>query len=288
MYDLQDRYCVVTGANRGIGAQIAIDLARAGATVIAACRHDGDLVASKLHRQGWSADHVHVDLASRDSVRACAATLIERHPTLHALIHNAGVYTAHRTESDDGDELNMAVHFLGPFLLTSLLLPALQRGAPSRIVNVIDETYVNGRIDIEDPQITRDWTPEGARDRAKLAMLSHTLELSRRLVGTKVTANCVHPGLALTHLHDEQPLWRRLHNATLGRSKFESVASAATHVVRVAADPMLAGVSGRYYNLDREEVVSDAARDPQVADHLWRYAAARVGLHRPDSALTSG
>ena len=279
MYDLRDRYCVVTGANRGIGEQVAIALARAGATVIVACRHDADLTAAKLRRQGWRADHVTLDLARRDAIHACANTILDRHPAIHVLINNAGVFSAHRANSVDGDELHLAVHFLGPFLLTSLLLPALQRGAPSRIVNVVDETYADTSFDLEDPQSVRNWDPIIARDRSKLAMVSYTLELSRRLIGTRVTANCVHPGLALTHLHHDQPLWRRVHNVTLGRGKFETTASAASHIVHLAADPVFEGVSGRYYHLDREELATDTARDPQLADHLWRFAAARVGLH---------
>lgn len=276
---MRGRVCVVTGATRGIGRATALELATLGAEVVLVARDERRLTAvcDELRRAAGH-DRVHAvraDLASLRSVRRAGAEIAERWHGIHVLINNAGVNSRRRAESEDGYELTFAVNHLAPFLLTGLLAAPLERGAPSRVVNVASVFAHFARLALDDLQFERRrYDATRAYNQSKLATVMVTLELAERLAGTGVTANCVFPGLVATDLLREhwwfaaswlRPLWRRL---------LASPRQAASRVVQVATSPALAAVSGRCFaGSARPAAIPRAARDREVRRRLWALSA---------------
>ena len=209
--DLSGRVIVVTGANSGIGLVSANQLAKQGATVIYACRRVGEaekaIAALKEEHPNASASARALDLGDLASVRAFAEGLLAEHDTLHGLLNNAGVMnTSADAKTKDGFEMQIGVNHLGHFLLTELLLGALKKGAPSRIVNVSSCFHDKaqgriGKIDVDDLHFeNRKYDGWEAYAQSKLANLLHARELAKRVEGSDVTAVSVHPGWVRTDL----------------------------------------------------------------------------------------
>ncbi|XP_026953127.1 retinol dehydrogenase 13 isoform X1 [Sagmatias obliquidens] len=220
---------IVTGANTGIGKQTALELARRGGTIILACRDLEKCEAAAKEIRGETLNHRvnarHLDLASLRSIREFAAKIIEAgciitpitegeteshicpHPCLpeeervHILINNAAVMRCPHWTTEDGFEMQLGVNYLGHFLLTNLLLDKLKASAPSRVINLSSLAHVAGHIDFEDLNWEkRKYDTKAAYCQSKLAVVLFTKELSRRLQGTGVTVNALHPGVARTEL----------------------------------------------------------------------------------------
>src|SRR5215510_14377389 len=197
--------CLVTGANSGIGKETALGLARMGARVVLVCRNQqkGQQALADIQRETGSSqlDLLIADISSFASVRALAARVQERYPRLDVLINNAGAAVVHRTLSADGVEMTVAGNYLGTALLTCLLIDRLKSSAPSRIVNVSSEAHRGAHLDLDDLQFERrKYNALGAYGQSKLLMNAFTFELARRLEGTGVTANCLHPGVVATNI----------------------------------------------------------------------------------------
>jgi NAD(P)-dependent dehydrogenase (short-subunit alcohol dehydrogenase family) len=216
--DLTGRTYVVTGGNSGIGLVTVGQLARQGAQVVLACRRtdDGERARAQLAAEG-ARGRIEVsalDLASLDSVREFARSFLASHEALDGLVNNAGVMNTPKGKTRDGFETQLGTNHLGHFLLAELLLPALTRGAPSRIVN-LSSCYHDvamgrkGRIDFEDLQYERrKYDGWEAYAQSKLANVLHARQLARRLAGTGITAVSVHPGWVRTRLmRSSMPLW---------------------------------------------------------------------------------
>ncbi len=195
---------VVTGANSGIGKATAEALAGAGARTVLTARSEtsGREAVADIRRSTGSDDVelVLFDLADLDSVRRGAADLLERCDRIDVLVNNAGLILSERTETKDGFEATFGINHLGPFLLTTLLLDRIIASAPARIVNVSSTAHRSARrgLDFDDLQSTKRYTGMQAYGRSKLANILFTTELARRLEGTGVTANAVHPGTVAT------------------------------------------------------------------------------------------
>lgn len=208
--DLSNKVVIVTGANAGIGFETAKQLAVQKATVVLACRRPAEGESRKAEiLAAHPASHIEVrklDLADLSSVRTFAAGVLQAHPKLFALVNNAGVMNTPKSRTADGFEMQIGVNHLGHFLLTNLLLDALKRGAPSRIVNVSSCFHDvamgrEGEIDLEDLNFeNRKYDGWKAYAQSKLANVLHAKELARRLEGTEVAAVSVHPGWVRTNL----------------------------------------------------------------------------------------
>jgi len=269
--------CLVTGANSGIGLAASVELARRGYLVVLGCRDRGrgeKAVAEVVEKSGGRAELLLLDLASLKSVREAAAELKRRHPALNVLVNNAGLWSRRRRQTVDGLESTFAVNHLGHFVLTLELLDALKAGAPSRVVNVSSEAHRWAQWDWGDVQRERRWSGVRAYSDSKLANIWFTRELARRLP-PGVTANAVHPGGIATGIFREAPAWARgLFDLVLpGPEK------GAAPVVRLACEPALDGVSGRYFSRFDEKPPTAAGRDDAQAARLWelseRLSAAR-------------
>lgn len=271
------RVSLVTGANRGIGFAVAEQLARRSGTVAILCRDpDRGARARDALAAGAVADiELFVcDLASQASVRSCAEALSERFESIDVLVHNAGVTAMEHTLTEDGIELAFAVDFLSPFLLTNLLLPKLWAASGARIVTLTGIYFRKGSLDLDDLSFahrTYDWAE--ANNQAQLARAVWTAELARRLEGTGVTANSVHPGAVLTEAQKDLPLWARALILTVMRPGFVKPPKGAEPVVHVALEPDLAGVTGAFFRRMRQEPWDKAeVEDPAIGKALWEAA----------------
>jgi retinol dehydrogenase-12 len=201
---MQNKICLVTGATSGIGLETARQLARLGATVIIVGRDATKTAATlaQIRQQNRTArvESLIADLSSQAQVRALAEQFKRAYARLDVLINNAGVAMMRRQESVDGIEMTFAVNVLAPFLLTHLLLDVLQTSAPSRIINVGSALHKPAQFDFADVQMRRKYNGLRAYNNSKLALLWFTYALARRLAGTGVTVNALHPGMVKSNL----------------------------------------------------------------------------------------
>jgi retinol dehydrogenase-12 len=275
--NMSDLTCVVTGANTGIGRVTALELARAGARVILACRSEEktrpviDAIRTETGRV--DAEFLALDLASLASVRHAAAELLERGYPIHVLINNAGL-AGHRGSTADGFELTFGVNHLGHFLFTTLLLDQLMASAPARIVNVSSRAGErSGPIDwsaVERPTQTRTGLREYGQ--SKLANTIFAAELARRLEGTGVTAYSLHPGVIASDIWRSVPRPLR----SLMMAFMVTTEEGARTTLHCATAPELATVSGRYYSDSQEKAPNKLALDPALGRELWERSEALV------------
>lgn len=279
--DMTGRVCVVTGANRGIGRATAEWLGRLGATLVLVCRRreDGDEVAAAIGKTGECPvpEVVEADLSVQAAVRAAAAAIRARHPVIHVLINNAGVVTRERQVTVDGQETQLAVNHLAPFLLTGLLLPSLRAGSPSRVITVSSTTHHGAVIDFDDLQSRREYDSAEVYALTKLMNVLFTYELARRLQGSGVAVTCMHPGAVATKLladYMRVPIVGGVLAQTFGASPEQG----ADTVVYLAAAPEVAEVTGKYFTNRRETRSAPASYDEATARHLWEESERLTGL----------
>jgi NAD(P)-dependent dehydrogenase (short-subunit alcohol dehydrogenase family) len=278
--DMTGRLCVVTGATRGIGRATAEGLARQGASVILVVRRieDGMKVSGEISRAGGPAPGiVSADLSSQASIRHAAEELKQRHPRVHVLINNAGIITPQRELTVDGIEKQFAVNHLAYFLLTNLLLNPLQAGAPSRIINVSSGAHAGATLDFDDLQGERGYNATSAYSQSKLANILFTYELSRRLRGTGVTANCLHPGVIGTKLLADY-MGVPVAGGALARTFGATPEQGADTIIFLASSPEVEGVSGEYFERRRPRRSSPESYNEAAARRLWQVSEQLTGL----------
>ncbi len=275
------RVVVLTGASSGIGAAAAIKLGRLGATVVSIGRNARRLaaVAEELEAAGGTAADPEVaDLSSLEEVRALAQRLLSRHARIDVLVNNAGTVAPRRPLTPERHGKTFAVNHLAPFLLTNLLLDRLRASAPARIVTTSSVEHRKGSIDPETlAQDERSWSPRAAYRNSKLANVLFTRELARRLEGSGVVANCLHPGGVRTELGRELPLMLKLGWKLISRS-FATPQEGARTLVYLASAVEAGEVSGEYFANCRPARVSPQASDQALAGALWDESERLVGL----------
>jgi len=274
------RICLVTGANSGIGKETARKLSDLGATVVMVCRNKdkGQKAMAEITKAGsGSVELMLADLASLETVRSLAKEFLEKHDSLHVLVNNAGGVSVSRSETVDGIETTFQVDYLSHFLLTNLLLGALKKSAPSRIVNVSSAAHYRGTLDLDDLPMKDGYGVMKAYSRAKLAQVLFTYELSRRLQGTGVTANCLHPGVVATNI------WTRSMGpfsfvGNFSRLFMISPQEGAETSVYLASSPEVEGVTGKYFDSKQEKRSSAESHDQVLAQRLWVESEKMCGL----------
>ena len=234
----------------------------------------GAAAVSDLRRTGGQVEFLHADLADLASVRQAAAAFLDRHPRPHLLVNNAAVYLARREVTSDGLERMFATNHLGPFLLTHLLLDALRAAGASRILNITAPSTVHP--DFDDLQSVRKFRSLNAFGATKMANLLFTFALARRLQGSGVTANAVHPGVARTGLMRQAPAPMRWLTGLMGSSADRAVEP----VVRVATEASFADRNGRFFHKDVEIDPPAFALDVEAQERLWRDSLRLAGLPR--------
>ncbi len=274
---------IVTGATSGIGEVTARELARQGWSVGIVCRSRtrGESTQARIREATGCEVALHLgDLAVQRDVRHVAAEILAAHPRIHLLVNNAGVVNLKRETTPDGIEAMLAVNHLAPFLLTRLLLERLRASAPARVVNVASEGHrmVRG-MRWDDLGFERRFSWWRAYCQSKLANLLFTEELARKLEGSGVTANSLHPGAVATGLGANNGWVSRL-VVPLLRPFFRTPEQGAATSLHVATAPELDGVTGRYFADCREARPGRGAQDPAAARRLWEASEQLTGLGR--------
>jgi NAD(P)-dependent dehydrogenase (short-subunit alcohol dehydrogenase family) len=271
-WSIAGRTVLVTGATRGIGLEACVALARLGARMILVGRdpgRTGAAVRTVRERAGAAATSYLCDFSLQVPIRALAAAVLRDHPRLDVLVNNAGAVFKRRSITADGIERTFATNHLGYFLLTTLLLDRLIASAPARIVTVASIGHRRGTIDFDDIGYERGYGIMRAYRRSKLANVLFASELARRLAGTGVTSNSVHPGAVDTHIWSGAPLWAKPYIALWLRRFFISAEAGGATLVQLAASPELSGVSGTYFEEQRAVEPAPAAQDAAIARRLW-------------------
>lgn len=293
---------LVTGGTGGIGRATALGLAALGArvgitgrdarrTASAAAAIASEAAAASAGAAGHTAsaatggtasvDSFPADMSSQAEVRRLATAVLEAYPRLDVLVNNVGGFWATRHATADGLEHTYAVNVLAPFLLTDLLLDRLKASAPARIVTVSSGAQRMGRIAFDDLQGERDYSGQTAYNQSKLADILFTFELARRLKGTGVTANTLHPGLVRTSFaaEDSSTAWKVM--IPLLKPFMKSPARGAETSIYLASSPEVEGVSGVYFSGRKPAAVNPIANDPSAAARLWKANSDLVGLTHP-------
>jgi NAD(P)-dependent dehydrogenase (short-subunit alcohol dehydrogenase family) len=263
---------VITGGTAGIGMAAAERLAADGAhlTLIGRDRGRGERAVTRLKARVPDAeiDFRAADLSSMDEVRRLGDDLAAL-PRVDVLINNAGAIFDRRAVTAEGLERTFALNHMGYFLLANRLLEKLKAAAPARIVNVASEAHRGATLDFDDLQNARNYSGWLAYRRSKLANILFTRELARRLEGTGVTANCLHPGFVASEFGDRNGLLFRIGLGIAKRATAITPAQGADTVVFLAASPEAAAANGGYFKKRREIAPSSAARDEAAARRLW-------------------
>ena len=275
------KVCLVTGANSGIGKATALGLANIGATVVMVCRSqergEGALAEIKQKSSKEQIFLLLADLASQAAIRRLAEDFNSQYSALHVLINNAGIIPRKRQVTVDGFETQFAVNHLAPFLLTNLLMDMLKSSAPARIVTVSSDMHRGATINFDDLQSVGSYRPIRVYSETKLANVLFTYELARKLQGTKITANCLHPGMVATKLlADGIGIPRPLKSTTklIGSSPEKGAETS----IYLATSPEVEGVSGKYFVRQKAVESSKISYDQNLASRLWEQSTELTGL----------
>lgn len=279
--DCRGKTMVITGANSGIGKVTAMELAKAGAKVIMACRNMESAKAAaeeiRLASNGGEVSVVHLDLASFASVRACAEAIKGNCDRIDVLVNNAGTYTQGDTKTADGIHPTMQANYFGPFLLTQLLRPLIEASSAGRIVNVSSAMYAVGRLDLRQESFIVARNGFSAYAASKLAMLLFTMELADRLAGSRATANALHPGLVDTKIMRLDKWYGFFINLYMDWKAIDAEEGAKTSIF-LASSEEVEGVTGKYFAASAERPANLSPRRLALKKPLWEKTAAIVGL----------
>jgi NAD(P)-dependent dehydrogenase (short-subunit alcohol dehydrogenase family) len=278
---MQGEACLVTGATNGIGRVAARELALRGADVILVGRDPArcETAVAQIRAQTGNrqVEALLADLSSHQQVRALAGRFRDRHSRLDLLVNNAGGMWLRRETTADGLEMTVAVNHLAYFLLTHLLLDTLRASAPARIINVASAAHRKATLDFADIMGERSYNGWQQYCRSKLMNLLFTNELARKLDGTGVTVNALHPGWVATGFGANNG-WRGRLLQFIARCFALSVEEGARTVVYLATSPEVAGVSGRYFVREHAVPSSMASHDDSAAQRLWEMSQQWTGL----------
>jgi retinol dehydrogenase 14 len=262
---------LVTGSTDGIGRETARQLGAAGARVLVhgRTRAKAERAAAALRDESGrdAFEPVAGDFASLDEVRALAADVRARHARLEVLVNNAGIYATERGLSADGFELTLAVNHLAPFALTHLLIDAF--GSGGRIVFVSSNVHRSARaLDFEDLDRAAAYDGYSAYADSKLMNVLTAFELARRLEPRAIAVNAMHPGVIGTKLLRDG----------FGASGGSDVARGAAGEVKLATDPALDGVTGRYFDQTEQSRASSLASDRALQTRVYEMSLQRTGV----------
>ncbi|MGQ0601958.1 MAG: SDR family oxidoreductase [Anaerolineales bacterium] len=284
---MHGKVVLVTGATAGIGEVTARTLARLGATVVGVGRNaeKSARVAEAIRAATGNdaGEYLVADLSSQAAVRTLAEAFKRKYTRLDVLVNNAGAYFMRRAVSVDGIEMTWALNHLNYFLLTDLLLDRLKASAPARIVNVSSEAHRGSQLNFDDLEGRRNYNGFPVYGQSKLANVLFTYELARRLAGTNITANALHPGFVATNFgHNNGAMVRVLMRFIQLLGGLTPEQGAATSVY-LAASPEVEGVTGKYFDTQRAVASSRASYDVAAAKRLWEVSEAQMA-HAPQLA----
>ena len=280
---MRNKVVMVTGANSGMGLATSIELAQRGAHVIMVCRNEerASLAHEEAVRQSGSEsiEWMLGDLGDLDSIRKLAFDFKRKFDVLDVLINNAGVVSLKHEHTQHGFEIHMGINHLGHFLLTNLLIDRLKDAEQGRIVNVSSGVYKVGKIHFDDPSLKKRYHVVKGYAQSKLANILFTKQLAERLKGSRVTANCLHPGAVMTNLGIDRKTGFGKRVYALLRPFFLTPKEGSQSAIYLATSPEITGVSGEYFYRQEMKGISARANNKQDAERLWRWSEEQVGLY---------
>jgi NAD(P)-dependent dehydrogenase (short-subunit alcohol dehydrogenase family) len=278
---MKGKLCMVTGATSGIGRETARMLARTGAGVVVVGRNreksEGTISRIRQETGNPAVEYMLADLSSQAEIRQLAESFKRQHERLDVLVNNAGGFFLFRKESVDGIEMFLALNHLAYFLLTNLLLDILKVSAPARIINVSSGSHMRATINFDDLQNQRKYIGPKVYGQSKLANVLFTYELARRLEGTGITVNALHPGFVATNMGVNIGWIMRFIRPLMNLMAIDVEEGAKTPVY-LATSPEVEGVTGKYFYQCRAVSSSEASYDEALAGKLWQVSAEMTGL----------
>ena len=265
---MKNKIVLITGATSGIGKETALGLAKLGATIVFTTRDNlkGEKTKKELIAT-TSNKNIHMlkcDLASFESIRNCCKEFKSKYDKLHVLINNAGVWDFKRRESKDGIENIFATNYLAPFLMTNLLLDILKKSSPSHIINVTSGMHY-GTINFDDIEFKQKFSGAKAYRQSKLGLILFTRFLAKKLEGTGVTVNCVHPGMNKTDLGRDAGGFSQMIFKLMGKNP----EIGAETSIYLASSPDVENITGEYFAKEKIKRSSKESYDMDLAKKLW-------------------
>jgi len=274
---MDGKVCVITGGTSGIGLVAAGTLAQQGARLVLVAREKarGEAAMARIRERARSAEiSIHYgDLSRLQEMHRLGREIAAAEPKIDVLMNNAGAMFSRRSVTEDGLERTFAVNHMAYFVLTHRLRERLIAAAPSRVVSTASEAHRRERLDFDDLQSARSYRALRVYGRSKLCNILFTRELARRLAGSGVTANSLHPGFVATRIADNNGGLFRV-GVGIAKSFFAlSPEKGAETMVYLATSPDVARVTGGYFDKSRPAVPTAAAQDDAAARHLWEESA---------------
>jgi NAD(P)-dependent dehydrogenase (short-subunit alcohol dehydrogenase family) len=283
---MQGKHVAITGPTAGIGRHTALELAARGAELTLFCRNTEK--AESVQQDctavsGSTPTVIMMDMADLNSVREAAHRFLAMDRPLDVLLNNAGLVNTSRRQTVDGFEETLAVNHFAPFLLTGLLLPAIQRASPARIVNVASHahTFVKS-MGFEDMQAEKTYKTFREYGRSKLANILFTRSLAERLRKRAVTVNCLHPGAVSTSLGSNNPGLLSNILPLMLRPFFRSPEQGAETSIYLCCSDEVSDITGEYFANCKLAKTKPWARDDAAAERLWQYTEECTGFTYPD------
>jgi NAD(P)-dependent dehydrogenase (short-subunit alcohol dehydrogenase family) len=278
---MRGKVCLVTGANRGIGREIALQLARAGAAVMVHARSADRVEATVADLKAASGSELirgfAADFLLQQEVRQLAADVMAATDRLDVLVNNAGVFNLYRAAAPDGHEATFTVNHLAPFILTRALKPLLRDSAPSRVVIVSSEAHQRA-TNIEDWESRKGYSGYQAYARSKLANVMFGYDLAHRLEGTGVTVNSCAPGLVDTGIIEvAMDRWWSRWAIPIAKRIARTVEEGAKTPLYLATSREVEGVTGKYFKNERPTSSSLVSHDPTIGARLWNISLRYTG-----------
>ena len=278
---MKGKTVVVTGGTSGIGEVAAVALAKLGARIVLVARDNsrGDATLARLRRSAPDITHsVHfADLLRLAEMKRVAAEIADREPRIDVLINNAGALFATRQLTEDGLERTFALNHMAYFVMTAGLRERLVASGPARVINTASAAHQGATLDFDDLQSAKRFGARKAYGQSKLCNILFTRELARRLQGTRVTANCLHPGFVATRFGDQSG---GLMSPLIRLAKFFAISPAkgAETIIHLASSPDVAEATGQYFYKSVPTTPSSWAQDDRSALLLWQHSAALAGM----------
>ncbi len=280
--DMQGKTVLVTGATNGIGQVAALELAKMGAQVAIVGRNKNkteEIAKSMQQASGSTVTPIIADLSLLTGVRSAASDFKNQFKRLDVLVNNAGAIFGNRQETREGYEMTFALNHLNYFLLTNLLLDTLKASAPSRIVNVSSDAHTGAKVNFDDIQVKQGYGMGGmkAYGQSKLMNILFTYELARRLEGSGVTVNALHPGVVATGFGHNNGgvmdfVMKVMHRFALTPEQ------GADTIIYLASSPEVEGVTGKYFDKRKAVKSNDVSYDTAVAKRLWEVSEQITGV----------
>ncbi|NND10614.1 MAG: SDR family oxidoreductase [Flavobacteriaceae bacterium] len=282
---MTNKICVISGATSGIGKETAKALALKGAHVVVVGRNMKRCARTvktiKKKTGNTNVDYLCADLSDLSQVRDLAKQLKQDYPRIDVLINNAGAFYDPRLETADGYEMTLALNYLSPFLLTTLLIDSLKASEQGRIVNVASSSHYVGKINFEDIQYTKNYHAIPVYAQSKLALVLFTKELAERLKDTKITVNTLCPGLVATNFRKNNG-WLRFYVRKFVKKELTAVEGSQT-MIYLATSPEVAGITGDYFEKEKQKKSSDLSYDKELAKKLWEVGEPMIKEFMTDS-----